>query len=215
MGPKNTDHTISLLTHYIRALPSWIKRIHVFLDNTGSTNKNAYFMGWAMEMVQQKILDYLRISFLIAGHTKFDVDRLFSVTAKSYNAADVFNSQELTQVMSQSENITAVLENGRLIQNWREKVTIKYSKLPGIRDLHDFVMVRSPETGSATMLVRDYCYGGAVQKSTMKINPGVSLESSVIPDEDQNYITLSKPARHRRQTKYKPYIKVLNHCSSE
>ena len=155
------DHTISLLTHYIRALPSWIKRIHVFLDNTGSTNKNAYFMGWAMEIVQQKILDYLRISFLIAGHTKFDVDRLFSVTAKSYNAADVFNSQELTQVMSQSENITAVLENGRLIQNWREKVTIKYSKLPGIRDLHDFVMVRSPETGSATMLVRDYCYGGA------------------------------------------------------
>ena len=214
VGPKNTDHTISLLTHYISALPSWIKRIHVFLDNTGSTNKNAYFMGWAMEMVQQKLLGYLRISFLIAGHTKFDVDRLFSVTAKSYNSADVFNSQELAQVMSQSENITAVLENGRLIQNWREKVTVKYSKLPGIRDLHDFVIVRSPETGSATMLVRDYCYGGAAQKSTMKINSGVSPESSAIPDENQNYITLNTK-RNLTETKLAHLTQMSNNFIPE
>ena len=195
VGPKNTDHTISLLTHYIRnnsTLPSWIKRIHIFLDNTGSTNKNAFFMGWAMEMVQHNILDYLRISFLIAGHTKFDVDRLFSITAKSYNSADVFNTKELAQVMAQSDNITAVLEDGRLIQNWRESVTVKYSKLPGIRDLYDFIIVRSPETGSATMLVREHCFGGVAQKSTMKLNSGISSESSVIPCEDENYITLNK-----------------------
>ena len=28
VGPKNTDHTISYLTHYISQLPSWIHRIH-------------------------------------------------------------------------------------------------------------------------------------------------------------------------------------------
>ena len=47
---KNTDHTISLLMQYIRNLermPSWIKRIHVFLDNTGSTSKSAFFMDGA------------------------------------------------------------------------------------------------------------------------------------------------------------------------
>jgi len=116
VGPKNTVHTVSFLMQYIRygkSLPSWVKRVHIFLDNTGSTNKNAYFMGWAMEMVQQKVLDYLRISFLIAGHTKFDVDRLFS---KSYNSADVFSTEELVTVMSWSENITAILEDGRSIQ---------------------------------------------------------------------------------------------------
>ena len=74
----------------------------------------------------------LRVSFLIAGHTKFDVDRLFSITAKSYNSADVFNTRELVTVMSQSENITAVLEEGRSIKNWRDSVALKYSKLPGI-----------------------------------------------------------------------------------
>ena len=69
-----------------------------------------------METVQHGVLDYLRISFLIAGHTKFDVDHLFSVTAKSYNSTDVFNTQELDQIFVQSESITAVLEDGRLIQ---------------------------------------------------------------------------------------------------
>ena len=55
VGPKNTDHTISLLMDYVRnstAFPSWIKRLHIFLDNTGSTNKNAYFMGLGMEIIQ-------------------------------------------------------------------------------------------------------------------------------------------------------------------
>ena len=86
VGPTNTDHTISLLMQYIRnreRMPSWIKTIYIFLENTGSTNENAFFMGWGMEMVQHGVIDHLRFSFLIAGHTKFDVNRVFSVTAKA------------------------------------------------------------------------------------------------------------------------------------
>jgi len=52
VGPKNTDHTISLLMDYMRNstdFPSWIRHVHIF---PGSTNKNAYFMGWGMETVQ-------------------------------------------------------------------------------------------------------------------------------------------------------------------
>ena len=49
VGPKNTDHnTLSFLTHNIHALSPWIKRDHLFLDNTSSTNKNFYSMAWAM-----------------------------------------------------------------------------------------------------------------------------------------------------------------------
>ena len=47
VGPKNTDHTVSYLQHYIcqsGKVPSWVRRVHLYLDNTGSTNKNAYFM---------------------------------------------------------------------------------------------------------------------------------------------------------------------------
>ena len=61
-GPKNTDHTISHLMHYLKSsgkVPSWVRRVHVFMDNAGSTNKNQYMMAAALEIVQQGIMDYL------------------------------------------------------------------------------------------------------------------------------------------------------------
>ena len=68
-GPKNTDLTISYLMHYVKSsgkVPSWV-RVHVFMDNASSTNKNQYMMAAALEIVQLGIMDYLRISFMIAG----------------------------------------------------------------------------------------------------------------------------------------------------
>ena len=50
-GPKNTDHTLSYITHYLSGLPKFVRRLHLFLDNTSSTNKNWYTMAWAMEMI--------------------------------------------------------------------------------------------------------------------------------------------------------------------
>lgn len=71
VGPKNTDHTASYLLDWIYKLPEWVKRLHLFLDNTSSTNKNCYLMAMGCELIQQQKLSFLRISFLIAGHTKF------------------------------------------------------------------------------------------------------------------------------------------------
>ena len=80
-------------------LPSWVRHIHIFLDNTASTNKNFFLTGWAHEMVQQKRVDFLHLSFLLAGHTKFSPDLLFSNIAQSYNRADVFTTEELKDVI--------------------------------------------------------------------------------------------------------------------
>ena len=44
-GPKNTEHTISLLSRYISSVVTdhpWIMRVSVFFDNAGSTNKDRY-----------------------------------------------------------------------------------------------------------------------------------------------------------------------------
>ena len=119
-------------------VPNWIKRVHIFLDNTVSTNKNAYVMAWALENLQQFHLGYLRVSFLIAGCTKFDIDRVFSTTAKAYSSTDVFTTQELASVMSESEAISCLIDDGSLVKPWREKLSEKYTKLPGIRVMHDF-----------------------------------------------------------------------------
>lgn len=140
-----------------------------------------------MEMVQHGIFDYLQISFVITGHTKFDIDHLFSVTAKSYNSAYVFKHSRISSNFGAVWKYHCCVRGWSLILNWREKVAVKYSKLPGIYDLHYFIIVRSPDTGSATMLVHDHCYGGSACKSTMKLNSDVSSESSAIPCEDENY----------------------------
>ena len=107
--------SVSYLVNYIEKsgrIPVWVRRIHLYLDNAGSTNKNAYFMAWAMEYVEQQKVDYLRISFMIPGHTEFDVDRVFSITSKAYANADVFTTDELATVMSESPEITAIVDNG-------------------------------------------------------------------------------------------------------
>lgn len=95
VGPKCTDHTVSYISDYLSKLPHhWIKRVHIFLDNTSNTNKNYFLMGWAHEMVSQGI------SFLIAGHTKFSPDLLFSKIAQSNNRSDIFSTEELKDVVS-------------------------------------------------------------------------------------------------------------------
>ena len=85
---------------------------------------------------------------------------VFLVTAKAYNASDVFNTQELLNFMSQSDKISGVIVGGDSISNWHDKVSQKYSKLPGIRELHDFLIVSNPTTNNAVVLVREFCHGG-------------------------------------------------------
>ena len=67
-------------------------------------------MGWMMELIQEKIPDFIRVSFMIVGHTKFEVDRVFSSTSKAYNQSDVFNMKELASVMSQADNLDATID---------------------------------------------------------------------------------------------------------
>ena len=74
-GPKNTDHTVLYLTQFMKnCFPMWLKRVHLFLNNACSTNKNAFLMSWAMELVQPGVMDFIRVSFMVAGHTKFEPD---------------------------------------------------------------------------------------------------------------------------------------------
>ena len=80
IGFKNTDHMVSLLTWYwdnVVATYPWVQQLMIFLDNATSTNKNRYLFGWATEMVSTGKLDFVRFSFLLAGHTKFSPDWLF------------------------------------------------------------------------------------------------------------------------------------------
>ena len=188
MGPKNTDHTVSYLTHYIATLPDWARRIHLFLDNTCSTNKNFYFMAWASEMVQQEKCDFIRVSFMIAAHTKFSPD-LFSKIAKTYNRSDVFTTNELKDIIAQYAAVT--IDEGTIVHEWRSTLG-KYSKLPGIRSLHDFIFAKNSVTGNLLVKVRSQSYTGAFSNATIHVLSTRDATENVIPDESQSYVRLNK-----------------------
>ena len=56
---------------------------------------------------------------------------------------------------------------------------VKYSTLPGIRDLHDFIFVR--HSGSDVNLrVRAVCYTGTIEESNIHVKRGYELATSAI-----------------------------------
>ena len=193
VGPKNSDHTISTLRHYIRnsgCVLSWVRRVCIFSDNATSTNKNRYVIGWAMELVQQKELDYIRIAFLISRHTKFAPDRVFSSIGNSYIHSDVFNIEDLGSVASRFS--TAVEETGETILHLRKKLKEKYTELHGIRQYHDFVVNRNAE-GIAQLQVRERCDSGTFQLGSLKVRRDYSPQTVNVPQPSSNYLGSKRP----------------------
>ena len=137
-----------------------------------------------MELVQQRVLQYLRISFMIPGHTKFAPDLLFSHIAKSYYKCDVFNETDLQHLVEQFSLV--VVDDGGIVRTWRETVGEKYSSLPGIRDLHDFVAVAVPPD-KVTMKVREKCYSGALRDSPTTVKKGFVSRDLCIPKVTDSY----------------------------
>ena len=97
-------------------------------------------------------MDYLRISFMIAGHTKFAPDQLFSITARDFYSSDEFNESELITVME--KHAIVVFDKGSIVRAWRKTVANKYSNLSGIRELHNFLTLRN-HGQDAALKVRD------------------------------------------------------------
>lgn len=169
IGPKNTDHTVSFLTQYWNTISRqypWLRRLAIFLDNATSTNKNKYLFSWAMEMVSRGTVDHIHISFMIAGHTKFAPDRLFSAIGNAYKAADVFTMSDLQALCAQSA--TSFIEKGDTVLTWREFLGQKYSDRPGVRKLHDFLVVKA-HNGEVVMKVCQQCFTGEWKKSPLKV----------------------------------------------
>ena len=74
LGPKNTDHTVSLLQAYIEDIKSkhpWLKRVMTFLDNATNTNKNHYLLGWAIEAVERGLISSIHMFSCCWSHKGF------------------------------------------------------------------------------------------------------------------------------------------------
>ena len=205
IGPKNTDHTISLLSQHLGKVTTdfpWIKRVCIFLDNAGNTNKNRFLFLWGMKVVEQHKLDHIRFCFLVAGHTKFAPDCLFALIANAYNRADVFTAEELLGLCQQFS--TATIESRSNIFDWRDALMKKYSELSGVRKLHDFHIVRTGDN-TVAMKVRAKCHVGVPLDSPLHIVDSVQSALPVGCYADHPRPLPSEKMDHMRQM-YSRYV---------
>ena len=89
--------------------------------------------------------------------------------------------------MSESEAISSLIDDGSLVKPWREKLSEKYTKLPGIRVMHDFFFVR--DKSKCSMTVRNLCYTGPTHPATMKPKQSSGMVNF---HAEENYITTNK-----------------------
>lgn len=165
VGHKTADHTTSYLLHYLVKFPVGYLVYTSSLIMLDPQIKYQYLMCLCMELVQQKVLDYFRVSFMVLGHTKFAPDLLFSRIASAYHKSDVFNQADLE--LAALLYATVYVDRGRIVRTWREKVGEKYTNLPGIRGLHDFMCIATSPNG-VLMKVRQKCYAGALKTHQQK-----------------------------------------------
>ena len=129
-----------------------------------------------MEMVNQHIVDFMQFSFMLAGHTKFAPDRLFSQIATSYNRSDIFTIEELQDLCQKYAE--CYIEDGSKIGAWRDILGEKYSNLPGVRAFHDFLILRPSANDDVIMKVREHCFD---PREVPQMSPLRVIYSSALP----------------------------------
>ena len=121
---------------------------------------------------------------MVPGHTKFAPDLLFSQVAKAYYKSDVFNDTDLQLLVEQFSLV--MIDNGRIVRTWREKVGEKYFNLPGLRDLHNFLIIAVPPN-QIVVKVHEKCYSGTLRAPSTKVKKGFISTDSCIPKVTDSY----------------------------
>lgn len=203
-GPKNTDHTISFLNHFIDTeVDSWVKNITFCLDNA-KICKCKYLLAWADQVVNQGRFKSIRFFYLVVGHTKFEPDRLFSSIARTFYVRDVF-CIEMLQAIALLYSSCHIFTSKQIFQ-WRSTLEEKYIALTGINSFHDFITVKGSSV--VTLKVRDHCYKGSYEVANIR-KSGFDNTSNCSPvSYEDNAPSLTDQKLRQLTEQYNRYIKA-------
>lgn len=203
-GPKNTDHTISFLNHFIDTqVDSWVKNITFCLDNA-KICKCKYLLAWADQVVNQGRFKSIRFFYLVVGHTKFEPDRLFSSIAKTFYVRDVF-CIEMLQAIALLYSSCHIFTSKQIF-HWRSTLEEKYTALTGINSFHDFITVKGSSV--VTLKVRDHCYKGSYEVANIR-KSGFDNTGNCSPvSYEYNAPSLTDQKLHQLTEQYNHYIKA-------
>lgn len=80
------------------------RQLFVQLDNCTRENKNRYFLAYMKFLVSRQVFDQIEVGFLPVGHTREDIDQLFSTTSKRLLSNDAITLTDLLTELKQVYN---------------------------------------------------------------------------------------------------------------
>ena len=145
-------------------------------------------------MVNTGKVELIHFSFIIADQTTQSLHQIifFTNIANSYKMVDVFTIEELKSLCDQSA--TTFIEDGTNVHLWRDSLGEKYSNLPGVCKLHDFLFIKM------VMKVREFCLGGVWAESPLLTRNPEQSGTPISQDKKAHMITMYdkfiSPTRH-------------------
>jgi len=83
----------------------------------------------------------------------------------------------------------------------------KYSRLPGIHSLHDFIFTKNPVTDRVLAKVWNSCYTGAFQNAPIHVVTGRDVTDCAIPNQESaNYKILGKLKTLSKCTRFRKLV---------
>ena len=84
--------SITIIHHIITSWEGPLPRVlYIQLDNTPRENKNQVVLAYLCMLVEMKIVDKVKIGFLLVGHTHDQIDQMFSTISKKLARNDAFS----------------------------------------------------------------------------------------------------------------------------
>lgn len=144
---KGANSVVSMVHHYLEAnaLPSQELLLHA--DNAVGQNKNNCVMQYLCWRTLTGRSTKIKMSFMLAGHTKFAPDRFFGLLKKAYRRTSVSSLPELVKMVSDSsiagKNIPQLTidcfgKRHVVWYDWSNFMSKYFSTIPGILQYHHF-----------------------------------------------------------------------------
>ncbi len=209
---KGANSVLSMVHHYLdsHTLPSQDLFLHA--DNAVGQNKNNFVMQYLCWRTLIGKSSNVKISFMIAGHTKFAPDRFFGLLKKTYRRTTVSSLPEIEKMVAASsiagKNIPQVIvdSSGKrhvIWYDWSSFLSPYFTTIPGISSYHSF---RFNSDFPGKVFLRKY--SKSLEEVVTIINDVNSFDSKEMPE-------VIVPPGMSFQRKMYLYEKIRPFCSSE
>ena len=199
-----------MLHHFFESHAIEKQKILLHADNCVGQNKNNILMQYLMWRIMSGRSEYIEISFMLVGHTKFAPDIFFGLIKKGYKHTFVSTLEEVQDVVRKSmltgkniSQLTKSVDGTRFVfwYDWKSFLSAIFNPIPNITSYHHF---RFEKKSPGVAFVRELVTS---PEKAIRITSRETLNSHALPEQ----VT---PKRMNITRKWYLFDEIARFCSS-